>query len=70
MSLKMGGYICDKCRKVIIDPNEELYGAILRFKRPITIRIFCEECGEMVERVEHTMKLHGSKHREGTNEAS
>lgn len=70
MSIKMGGYICDRCRVVVLEPTEELYGAILTCLKPLTIRIFCKECGEVVERVEHTMKLHGSKHREGADEAS
>ena len=64
----MGGYICDKCRKVIFYPGTIYYTLTkMLSEHPNSIfRIFCKECGEIVERAEHTMKLEGSKVRDGT----
>lgn len=64
----MGGYICDKCRVILLYPEDPHYlQAKLLLENPnIILRIFCKECGEIVERAEHTMKLEGSKVRDGT----
>ena len=58
MGLKMGGYICDRCGIVVVQMQEELYGALIRAAdKDIVIRIFCADCGDTVERAENYMKL-------------
>jgi len=58
MGLKMSGYICDKCRKIILHPQNipcELSGWINALK--LEVRIYCTECGEIVKRAEEYMAL-------------
>jgi len=71
MSIKMGGYICDQCRVIIIEPDDGrgIYRAIVRLleNTNLVLRIYCPSCGEIVERTEHTMKLENPNFRRGTN---
>jgi RNase P subunit RPR2 len=59
MSIKMGGYLCDKCRQFIIYPTDPHYlQARLLLENPnIMLRIYCKPCGDLKARVEHTMRL-------------
>ena len=56
MGLKMSGYICDKCRTIIIAPNSigiELRKLVTIF----AVRIYCGKCGTIIERAENYMLL-------------
>lgn len=67
MSLKLEGYICDKCSKVILDIlSSIIIQNIIDEKPGVICRIYCPSCGEIVKRAEHTMKLEGSTIRKGT----
>jgi hypothetical protein len=52
----MGGYICDSCRKIILLPTDELYGAVIKLiDKGFTVAIFCEECKTLP--IEHLLKI-------------
>lgn len=64
MAIKMGGYTCDKCDVVIVEPDndEMLYRAIHAMQNllrniNLIFRIYCPTCGKIKEQVEWTMKL-------------
>jgi len=58
MALKMSGYICDKCSIVVI-PRHLITDAFAYICQigPLTIRIYCVRCGDIVKRAEITMGL-------------
>lgn len=56
MGLKMSGYICDKCRVLII-PLKKVDNIFLGLISTYTIRIYCEKCGAIIEKAENYMLL-------------
>ena len=60
MSLKMSGYTCDKCNKIIISIKAVVFNGWLEFLvKNYTVRIFCNKCGDIVKRAEHSINLEG-----------
>lgn len=43
MGLKMGGYICDKCRIIII-PLQKITSELMRLVKNFDVTICCKEC--------------------------
>ena len=56
MGLKMSGYICDKCRTLLIVPSL-VSDELKRLLKIYTVRIYCGECGTIIERAENYMLL-------------
>lgn len=61
MGIKMGGYTCDKCNVIVIEPMDGrgIYRAVqnLLQNTNLTLRIYCPSCGKIKEYAEHTMLL-------------
>ena len=50
MGLKMGGYICDKCRVIILQPHD-ITKEFMKLYREHYMLVYCKSCGEVIEKV-------------------
>lgn len=51
--MKMGGYICDYCRVILLYPEDPHYlQAKLLLENPnIILRIYCKECEKVIKKI-------------------
>lgn len=59
MGIKMGGYICDNCRNVIIQPQSQVYGLLVKLislDPTLPIYIYCNDCNKQMQGIQQVIQ--------------